>query len=255
MLRLDVLYHAHGDIEVAAAIAVTGDPRRLGDVLDVGVTEGSLAELGEGTVALDHLLAGTMDAEVGETVDLRLGDGTKISPRVVAIYDRGLGLGQVVLPVACSPRTCGRHRLADPGERHRGRRCRGRGGRVRDLGVAGVSVADRHGYASRVDEDLEVDAWANRVMVAVFGGLAAVAAVNTLVMVVLDRRREVALLRLTGTTRRQIRAMFRWEAAIVAITGIGLGAAISWITLIGFARGATGGTPTSRRHRRSASSA
>jgi putative ABC transport system permease protein len=77
----------------------------------------------------------------------------------------------------------------------------------------------------------------------VFGGFAAVAAVNTLVMVVLDRRREVALLRLTGTSRRQVRAMFRWEAAIVATTGIGLGAAISWITLIGFARGATEGTP------------
>jgi putative ABC transport system permease protein len=95
----------------------------------------------------------------------------------------------------------------------------------------------------RVDEDLEVSVWANRVMAAVFGGFAAVAAVNTLVMVVVDRRREVALLRLTGTTRRQVRAMFGWEAAIVAITGIGLGAAISWITLLGFARGATGGAP------------
>ena len=244
VLRSDVLYHAHGDIEVAAAIAVTGDPSRLGAVLDLGVTEGSLAELGEGTVALDHLLAGTMDADVGETVDLRLGDGTRISPRVVAIYDRGLGLGQVLLPrrvLAPHVRAAFDSQIlvsvaegADASAVEEG---------LRDLGVPGVSVTDRHGYASRVDEDLEVNAWANRVMVAIFGGLAAVAAVNTLVMVVLDRRREVALLRLTGTTRRQVRAMFRWEAAIVAITGIGLGAAISWITLLGFARGATGGTP------------
>jgi putative ABC transport system permease protein len=244
VLRSDVLYHAYGDIEVAGAIGVTGDPSRLGDVLDLGVSEGSLAELGDGTVALDRLLAGTMDADVGDTVELRLGDGTRISPRVVAVYDRGLGLGQVLLP---------RHVLAPHVQAAYdsqvlvsvtdGASASAVEDGLRALGVPGASVADRHGYAARADDDLAVDAWANRVMVAVFGGFAAVAAVNTLVMVVLDRRREVALLRLTGTTRRQIRAMFRWEAAIVATTGIGLGAAISWITLIGFASGATGGTP------------
>jgi putative ABC transport system permease protein len=104
-------------------------------------------------------------------------------------------------------------------------------------------VADRGEYSAGVDEELQLEAWANRVMAAVFGGFAAITAINTLVMVVLDRRREVALLRLTGTTRRQVHAMFRWEAAIVAVTGIGLGTAIAWITLRGFARGATGGSP------------
>ena len=37
--------------------------------------------------------------------------------------------------------------------------------------------------------------------------------------------------------------MFRWEAAIVAVTGIGLGVGIAWVTLQGFASGATGGSP------------
>ena len=49
-------------------------------------------------------------------------------------------------------------------------------------------------------------------MAAVLGGFAAVAAVNTLVMTVLDRRRELGTLRLIGSTRRQVLRMVRWEA-------------------------------------------
>jgi putative ABC transport system permease protein len=70
-----------------------------------------------------------------------------------------------------------------------------------------------------------------------------VAAANTLVMTVLDRRREVALLRLTGTTRRQVLGMLRWEALLVAVAGLVLGGTIAWITLIPIARGTTGGSP------------
>ena len=48
-------------------------------------------------------------------------------------------------------------------------------------------------------------------MAAVLGGFAAVAAANTLVMTVLDRRRELSTLRLVGSTRRQVLRMLRWE--------------------------------------------
>lgn len=195
-------------------------------------------------MALDHLIARALNAELGESVDLRLGDGTTYSPRVVAIYDHGLGLGQVLLPYDLLARHV---RAAYETEvlvsQTVGADATAVAEGLRALDLPGTTVTDRGGYSARVDEDLERDAWANRVMAAVFGGFAAITAINTLVMVVLDRRREVALLRLTGTTRRQVQAMFRWEAAIVAVTGIGLGTAIAWITLRGFAQGATGGLP------------
>lgn len=244
VLRTQVLYAGFGDFESAAAIGVTGDLSRLDEVLDLGVEEGSLAAVGDATVALDRLLARALGAELGDTVDLRLGDGTEHSPRVVAIYDHGLGLGQVLLPYDL---VVGHVRAAYVAEvlvsQTAGADRAAVAGRLRALDLPGISVADRGQYSAGVDEELQLDAWANRVMAAVFGGFAAITAINTLVMVVLDRRREVALLRLTGTTRRQVHAMFRWEAAIVAVTGIGLGTAIAWITLRGFARGATGGSP------------
>lgn len=244
VLRSDVLYNGFGEFEAAEAIGVTGDLSRLDEVLDLGVTQGSLAEIGDATVALDHLLARALDADLGETVDLRLGDGTKHSPEVVAIYDHGLGLGQVLLPYdVLAPHVRAAYDAEVLVSQTGGADTTAVAERLRALDVPGMTVTDRDGYSTRLDKDLELDAWANRVMASVFGGFAAITAINTLVMVVLDRRREVALLRLTGTTRRQVQAMFRWEAAIVAITGIGLGTAIAWITLRGFARGATGGSP------------
>lgn len=80
-------------------------------------------------------------------------------------------------------------------------------------------------------------------MAAVLGGFAAVAAVNTLVMTVLDRRGELGTLRLLGSTRRQVLRMVRWEALLVAVAGIALGTAIALATLVPMMRGLTGQGP------------
>jgi putative ABC transport system permease protein len=80
-------------------------------------------------------------------------------------------------------------------------------------------------------------------MAGVLGGFAAVAAVNTLVMTVLDRRRELGTLRLIGSTRRQVLRMIRWEALLVALTGIALGTAIALATLVPMMKGLTGQGP------------
>ena len=43
--------------------------------------------------------------------------------------------------------------------------------------------------------------------------------VNTLVLSIFERTREIGMLRAVGTTRRQLRAMIRWEAVITSIIG------------------------------------
>lgn len=45
----------------------------------------------------------------------------------------------------------------------------------------------------------------------------AIAVVNTLAMATAGRSREFALLRLVGTTRRQVMAMLGWETLAVAV--------------------------------------
>ena len=55
------------------------------------------------------------------------------------------------------------------------------------------------------------------VMISLFG------IVNTLVLSIFERTREIGMLRAVGTTRRQLRAMIRWEAVLTAIIGGVLG--------------------------------
>jgi putative ABC transport system permease protein len=246
VLRTGALYRAGGSLDSATLLGVSGDPHRLTAVLRPGVRSGSLGDLtGDGrTVAVDTLLAGTAKVKVGGRLSLWLGDGTQLRPRVVAVYERGLGLGQLMMPraaVAGHAATAYDSQVlvhdrpgARPADVQRA---------LARLDVPGLTVTDRAGYRAQTDKDLALNAWANRVMATVLGGFAAVAAANTLVMTVLDRRREVALLRLTGTTRRQVLGMLRWEALLVAVAGLVLGGTIAWITLIPIARGTTGGSP------------
>jgi putative ABC transport system permease protein len=53
--------------------------------------------------------------------------------------------------------------------------------------------------------------------------IAAIGIVNTLVLSVLERTRELGLLRAVGMSRRQTRRMIRWEAVIMAVIGAALG--------------------------------
>lgn len=76
------------------------------------------------------------------------------------------------------------------------------------------------------------ETWMENAGLVIFVGFAAISAANTLVMVTLDRRRELILLRLAGGTRRQVRHMVCWETLAVAVTGLAVGTAIATITLI-----------------------
>ncbi|MFI9104324.1 FtsX-like permease family protein [Streptomyces fildesensis] len=245
VLRTGVLYRSAGAFIGASTLGVSGNPADLAKVLDVGVKEGSLTGLAANdTVALNSLLADTAKVSVGDRVELRLGDGTTVHPRVVALYERGLGLGEVLMPRAA---VAGHVSVAYDSQvlvrDTAGADQAAVASALRQLDAPGVAVTDRAGYSAQVDKDLELNAWANRVMAAVLGGFAAVAAANTLVMTVLDRRREVALLRLAGTTRRQVLGMMRWEALLVGTAGLVIGTAIAWATLSPIARGLTGGAP------------
>jgi putative ABC transport system permease protein len=51
--------------------------------------------------------------------------------------------------------------------------------------------------------------------------IAFIGIVNTLALSVLERVRELGLLRAIGMTRRQLRSMIRWEAVIIAVLGAG----------------------------------
>ncbi|MEU9876167.1 FtsX-like permease family protein [Streptomyces phaeochromogenes] len=220
-------------LQGAATQGISGSGAQLAKVQDLDVRSGSLDRVGAGRIAIDKTLATSAKVKVGDKLPLHLPDGTEARPEVVAVYGRGLGLAAV---------TMDRASLAGHVTSAFDSTLLVRGGDAKPLAALG-EVTDASGYAVEQNVDRELGAWANYTMAAVLGGFAVIAAVNTLVMTVLDRRRELATLRLVGSTRRQVLHMLHWESLLVSVAGVALGTTIAMITLTPMMRGLTGESP------------
>ncbi|QOV40840.1 ABC transporter permease [Streptomyces ferrugineus] len=220
-------------LQNSATQAISGTGGQLAQVQDLDVRSGSLERIGEKRIAIDTTLATSAKAQVGDTLPVYLPDGTQTRLEIAAVYGRGLGLAAVTMDRAL---------LAAHVTSGFDSTLLVRGGHAKNLTAFG-EVTDAAGHTTASSTERELNAWANYTMAAVLGGFAAVAAANTLVMTVLDRRRELGMLRLVGTTRRQVLQMLRFEALLVALTGTVLGTAIATATLIPMMRGLTGQAP------------
>ncbi|MEU1509302.1 FtsX-like permease family protein [Kitasatospora sp. NPDC005748] len=93
-----------------------------------------------------------------------------------------------------------------------------------------VTVRDQAGYKDLVQEQV------NSLLYIIYGmlGLAIVVAVlgvvNTLALSVVERTREIGLLRAIGLSRRQLRRMIRLESVVIALFGaiLGTGLGLAW---------------------------
>ncbi len=215
-------------------------PAGLARTMDLGVTSGRLADLHGPTVAVDKLTAQALHLRVGKHFSGWFGDGTPARLRVVAIYARGLGFAELSVPHDVLLAHTAGHlddtvlvATAGPGALAPLRAVVGRT-------APGSSLIDRDSYQVGLDESLVQSAWANQMITAVLLVYVVIAAVNTLVMYALSRRREFAVLRLSGTTRLQVLRMVRLEQVLLLGLALGLGAAIAAATLIPMVKGITG---------------
>ncbi|MFD5439976.1 FtsX-like permease family protein [Streptomyces tendae] len=212
--------------ESASAMILAPDAR---GVVDLGVTDGGLDRLTGATVAVSAEAARTRDAGLGKRVRLVLGDGARVDARVVAVYDRGLGFGPVVLSreLAAGHTTTGLDQRALV--RTDGTREAGRALAALAADRPGLAVASTAPDATGADAPPEV--WVNLAVVVVLLGYLLLSIANKLVAATAQRRAEIAALRLVGTTPRQVRAMMRREAAVIAAAALVSGLLLSAVPL------------------------
>ncbi|MBE1535748.1 FtsX-like permease family protein [Actinomadura algeriensis] len=208
------------------ARAVGGD---VAATIDPGVTDGALRDLRGTTVALGADVAGGL--EVGSTAELWLGDGTRVEPRVVAIYERGHGFGDVLLP-----RDLVAGHTSTPLDDHVLVRTDG-GADLTGVASAntGVRAIDSAEFGARVSRQVRLQGFVSVIVVAAIGGFIVIGLVTTLALATAARRREFVLLRLVGATRRQVLRALRLETLIVLGTGVLAGTLIAAVTLFAFA--------------------
>jgi putative ABC transport system permease protein len=218
------------------------DLGRVGSVLSLNVTDGALSELTSGSIAVNRRAAAD-GARIGSQVTVRTPGGTRTFT-VRAIYDTS-DLGGLV----CQELPVGDHLISADDYRRLG----GDPGLTRTYAMArdGVTAGAARAAIERAipdypnveiaghDElrrrataaiDPALRLFYSLLGLAVVVGLAGV--VNTLVLSILERTRELGLLRAIGMDRRQVRSMIRWEAVIIGAIGItiglGVGAFLGW---------------------------
>ncbi|MCX4735550.1 ABC transporter permease [Streptomyces sp. NBC_01363] len=229
-------------------LGVTAD--QLSGTLDPRITAGDPADLtGRGTVAVGEDRAADLGVGVGvgDPVELRLGDGTEVRLRVVALYERALGLGEFMLP---------REALAGHVSALRDQRIliRSTDGTAASATAASVrrALAPYTGLRVRpaTADDVRIAPSSSDqdnamviIGVGLIGGFALLAVISTLSLITVGRRPEFRLLRMVGAGRRQVRRMLVLETGLVAVAGLAIGTLVAAVPLVAFAVSTTGSVP------------
>lgn len=211
------------------------DPAALGAVTDLDVLEGDLATVGRTGVALGHDYADEHGLGIGDTVEAAFPDGSTETLSVGAVFDASALGGDVLLHEDLWAERAPQRAyflvlvgLEDGTSLEEGRTAV----EAATAGPGRPDVMDRDEFVA--DQAAEVDALLTVVyaLLAVAILIALMGIANTISLSVHERTRELGLLRAVGQSRRQLRAMVRWESVIVAVFGtaggLGLGLFLGW---------------------------
>lgn len=215
------------------------DPANADAVINLDMSQGSLADLGKDGVVVSKSAATSHDWTLGDKVPAQFAQSGDQDLRVVGIYDTKGWIGDDYVISLDAQRAFAGPQLvstglvtvedgADAGE-------------VQDAIDAALAdhpdarVLDHDGFQKVATGFIDNLLTFVTVMLALAVLIALLGIVNTLALSVFERTRELGLLRAVGMTRGQVRAMVRWESAVIsligavsgAVFGIGIGLALS----------------------------
>jgi putative ABC transport system permease protein len=217
-------------------LVCTIDPARLGDAFALEVVDGRLSDVATGGIAVNAIQARAEGWRVGSPVTVRLPGGSHVFP-VAAIYRSFYYLGAPIIAPDEYARLGGDGaaatvfvRVADGTDPAAARAAIDR---VVAGALPGVEIRSRAQVRAAPLEQIDAAAWVYRTLtgLAVLVGLFGI--INVLALSLVERSRELMLLRAVGLGRGQVRAMVRAEATVIA--GVGVGAGVGLGVLFGWA--------------------
>jgi putative ABC transport system permease protein len=199
-------------------------------VLAMSAKGGELRTLADGEAVVDAKSAAGRSWSVGGTVRVRLDRGGERTYRIVGIYESKVpGVSGVVLGTPAVARFGGP--LASQGYVTLARGTDAKRA-VRDVerilaDYPLVTVYDRSDYTREQTRVLDTVLTLFRVLLALAILIAVLGIVNTMLLSIFERTRELGMLRAVGMDRRGLRRMIRVESTVIAlfgaVLGIGLG--------------------------------
>ncbi|HEX3712606.1 MAG TPA: ABC transporter permease [Trebonia sp.] len=224
-----------GQFEFRSTLAtITGvAPQNLADTVILRMTAGSAAALSQGELLIDSTTAAADHLAVGDSVPARFARTGPAVARIGGIYQANALIQSYLVS--------SQFFLAHFSQPHPGAVL------LRTNGSAGTGTAVAQALAPYADVQVQTRAQFEEARVATVNQLlglvyallalavliALIGIVNTLMLSVLERTREIGLLRAVGMRRPQVRAMIRSESVILATFGAVIGIVVG--TLMGLA--------------------
>ena len=206
-------------------------PGALGNTISVDEVSGSASDLGPGTMLVSEDVAEDKDWSTGTTVPVTWEDGTKENLRVAGVYK--------------SNQLVGKYLVDDSASRHFTQQLYfaglvkvASGADVAQVRTAldqalkpypNIELQDQSEFVGDATKQIDQLVQFFQLLLALSVGIAILGIVNTLALSVLERTRELGLLRAVGMSRRQVKRMVRVESVLVSVFGGLLGLAVGII--------------------------
>ncbi|MCL2419206.1 MAG: FtsX-like permease family protein [Conexibacteraceae bacterium] len=226
----------NGDPRPAAALDGGADGATPG--LDLGVRSGSLAAVHGDVIALAYSVAAPAHLHVGDPLHASMFDLRRVTLRIGAIYDRGAGLGELVVDPALA-RAHAADRLDSAIFVTGGAAAARQLTRYARLHPE-VAIRSRSQYLAGVHGSTVQTVWVAWFIISLAGVFALLSLINTVAMATAVRGREFASIRLLGGTRRQCLQLISLESSITVLVALAIGALIVRLSLLGVPAGPTG---------------
>lgn len=217
------------EVDGSEAVLFGVDPATMGDIVDVGVLEGSVETLDANDLAVHREYAADQGWDIGDTVQVRFAETGVQTFEVALLFDRDELTGDFFIG---SPAYEANYRDQFDFQVYV---LRSNDVTPEEARAAVESVAARYPNAEVQDIEEFEQAQADQInqllglvyaLLALAIVIALIGIANTLALSIVERTRELGLLRAVGMTRSQLRATVRWESVMIAVFGTFLGMAI-----------------------------
>ena len=220
------VYRSKFEVSSALATLTAVSAGHLADTVILRMTAGSSAALAQGELLIDSTTATSRHLSVGDTVPVTFARTGASAVRIGGIYQANAVIGSYLVSARFflrhfSPQPPGALLLRTDG-----------GGAVAGAVTRALALFPNAQVQTRAQFEQTQTASVNQLLGLVYALLALavlialIGIVNTLMLSVFERTREIGLLRAVGMKRRQVRAMIRSEAVILAIFGAIIGIVI-----------------------------
>jgi len=226
-LRFDTV-KVNGDRTGAIAIS----PAAVGQTLSLQQRQGSVTALGSDGVLVSDKVLTDKGWHVGDRLDFGFRDGSTSPVSIVGTYKDNELVGDYVLDQTAATHSHGGKLYALAVVKVAPGADRGQVRQALDTAIKpypNVEMRDRSQFVAEAASQIDAAVRILSALLALSVLIAVLGIINTLALAVLERTRELGVLRAVGMSRRQVKRMVRVESVVIAIFGGLLGLVVGGV--------------------------